>query len=68
MTNPDNHAPLPFELLPQYMQEALTKFNGEAEVVLKTFLKTVEAKETPKIIYHYTNDIGLKGILDTGQI
>ena len=57
-----------FDLVPRDMQEALEKFNGEAEQIVHSFLETLESQESPPIIYHYTNDAGLRGILETGQL
>ena len=50
------------------MKEALTKFDSTAERILKKFHATLEAQPPPEIIYHYTNDVGLRGILETGQL
>ena len=50
------------------MRDALAKFNGEAEQIVASFVATLEACPPPPIIYHYTNDVGLKGILETGQL
>jgi len=54
--------------IPQEMKDALTKFDVTAEGIVKSFLDTVESQEPPKIIYHYTSDDGLRGILETGQL
>lgn len=54
--------------IPQDMQDALTKFYATADGIVKSFLETVESQEPPEIIYHYTNDVGLRGILETGQL
>ena len=54
--------------IPQDMKDALTTFDATAEGIVKSFLQTVEAQEPPAIIYHYTNDVGLRGILETGQL
>src|ERR1035437_5356111 len=54
--------------IPQDMKDALKKFDATAEECVKSFLETVESQEPPEIIYHYTNDVGLRGILDTGQL
>ena len=54
--------------IPQDMKDALTKFDAIADGIVKSFLKTVESQEPPEIIYHYTNDVGLRGILETGQL
>lgn len=56
------------ENIPQDMQDALTKFYATADGIVKSFLETVESQEPPEIIYHYTNDVGLRGILETGQL
>jgi hypothetical protein len=50
------------------MQAALEKFNDEAAEIVRSFLATLESQPPPPIIYHYTNDVGLKGILETGQL
>ena len=57
-----------FELVPQEMKDALEKFDGEAEGVVQSFLATLEAREPSPLIYHYTNDAGLRGILESGQL
>lgn len=54
--------------LPQDMQNALDNFEKSAQEIVTTFLKKVEAREPPEIIYHYTNDQGLRGILESGEI
>lgn len=54
--------------LPKDMADALNKFDATAERIIASFLETVESQEPPKHIYHYTNDVGLKGILETGQL
>jgi len=54
--------------IPQEMKDALTKFDVTAEGIVKSLLDTVESQEPPKIIYHYTSDDGLRGILETGQL
>ena len=54
--------------IPQDMKDALLKFDAAAEAIVKSFLDTVESQEPPKIIYHYTNDVGLRGILESGQL
>lgn len=42
-------------------------FNREARQITESFVNTLP-KEPPPIIYHYTDDVGLKGILETGKI
>jgi hypothetical protein len=48
------------------MQDALNGFDQEAERIVKQFTGGLPA--APEIIYHYTNDIGLNGILETGRL
>jgi hypothetical protein len=50
------------------MRDALANFNREADEIVDSFLATLEASPPPPIIYHYTNDVGLRGILETGQL
>ena len=57
-----------FDQVPRDMQDELEKFNAEAEQIVHSFLGTLESQEPPSIIYHYTNDVGLRGILETGQL
>lgn len=57
-----------FNQVPRDMQDALDKFNGEAEEIVRSLLQTLDSQEPPPIIYHYTNDLGLRGILETGQL
>ncbi len=54
------------KILPPDMQDALVRFNEEAKNILDSSLKYLETVEPPPIIYHYTNDVGLRGILESG--
>ena len=54
--------------IPQDMKNALTEFDTTANGIVRSFIDTLESQEPPEIIYHYTNDVGLKGILETGQL
>ena len=53
--------------IPASMTDALARFDSGAESIVKPFTDSVESRQ-PGLIYHYTNDLGLKGILETGQI
>jgi hypothetical protein len=55
-------------VIPSEMRAALDKFRGEAEEILASFLRSVDSTPPPTIIYHYTDDAGLKGILETGKV
>ena len=50
------------------MQGALDKFRVDAEQILTPFFKNINSQLPPPVIYHYTNDAGLKDILETGKI
>ena len=49
------------------MQDTLGRFDREAEQIIQSFVKALPSSP-PEILYHYTNDIGLKGILEAGQL
>jgi hypothetical protein len=51
---------------PQDMQDALDQFCRESAQIIQLRVKTLQ--NPPPIIYHYTDDVGLKGILESGQI
>lgn len=53
---------------PQDMRHALDQFRDDAEQIISSFVKTLESQKPPPIIYHYTDDVGLRGILETGQL
>lgn len=57
-----------FAAVPRDMRDALKRFNNDAEEIVHVLLATLDAQPPPPIIYHYTNDVGLKGILETGQL
>lgn len=57
-----------FDAVPRDMQDALERFNEDAAEIVQSFLATLESQPPPPIIYHYTNDVGLKGILETGRL
>ena len=63
-----NEEPEPWgaNIVPPDMQGALTRFKREAETILDSALGYLASKEPPPIIYHYTNDMGLRGILESG--
>lgn len=57
-----------FNQVPQDMKDALGRFNSEAEQIVHGLLSSMESQEPPPIIYHYTDDRGLNGILEKGQL
>src|SRR5271166_4085665 len=55
-------------LIPRDMARAITRYQRDATKVLQDFIKKVEAKTPPPLLYHYTNDAGLAGIIESGQL
>jgi hypothetical protein len=54
-------------VIPQEMADALRKFSDESGHINDTIVNDLVSKrELPPVIYHYTNDLGLRGILETG--
>jgi len=54
--------------VPQDMQDALDKFDSDADDILQPLMSRLKEQGTPTLIYHYTNDFGLRGNLETGRI
>jgi hypothetical protein len=56
------------DAIPPDLRDALASFDFEADQIVDLFLSPLNASPPPPIIYHYTNDVGLRGILETGQL
>jgi hypothetical protein len=54
--------------LPQFMEDALRTFDAAAHGLLKEFIAPMDAQPPPATVYHYTDDLGLRGILETGTL
>jgi len=54
--------------IPRDMAKAILKCDADATKILQAFINTVEAKKPPPLLYHYTNDSGLEGIIESGQL
>lgn len=54
--------------IPRDMAKAITRYEVEATKILQAFINTVEATKPPALLYHYTNDAGLAGIIESGQL
>ena len=54
--------------IPQPLRDALSDFDTAADELVKSFIATLETREPPPLIYHYTDHVGLRGILETGQM
>jgi hypothetical protein len=53
--------------IPQELDDALGKFSAESGRINDTIVNDLVSKrDLPPVIYHYTNDLGLRGILETG--
>ena len=53
------------------MQSAVQQFCIEAERIIgqdSPFVRSITSQKPPDIIYHYTNETGLKGILESGKL
>ena len=54
--------------IPRGMAKAIVRYDAEATKILQAFINTVEAKKPSPILYHYTNDAGLAGIIESGKL
>lgn len=50
------------------MAAKLAEFDRRAEEIIVGFVAGVEALPPPPVIYHYTDDVGLRGILESGTL
>jgi hypothetical protein len=50
------------------MKAEIDRFDKRAEEIIAAFASTLDSRQTPPDLYHYTNDIGLKGILESGHL
>jgi hypothetical protein len=50
------------------MAKAILRCESDATKILQAFIDTVEARQPPPRLYHYTNDAGLSGIIESGQL
>lgn len=50
------------------MRKALDNFEKEFQKIIGSFIQHIEASALSPIIYHYTNDVGLRGILESGRL
>lgn len=54
--------------IPEDARVALEKFKEEARAVADEILKTLEKSPDSQAVFHYTDDIGLRGILHGGKL
>ncbi|HXM20831.1 MAG TPA: DUF2971 domain-containing protein [Terriglobales bacterium] len=50
------------------VRKAQERFTKEAKEVLRLFKEKVEGRTSPGTVHHYTDDVGLSGILETGKL
>jgi hypothetical protein len=50
------------------IRKAIDQFSGDIEEITSSYAREVDNVPPPPMIYHYTNDVGLRGILETGQL
>lgn len=50
------------------MREALERFREKADEIQKSVFGPIDTNPPPPDIYHYTDDAGLRGILESGQL
>jgi Protein of unknown function (DUF2971) len=50
------------------LSDRLEQYNLECEQIITAFREKLEPQEPSGLIYQYTNDAGLRGILDSGKI
>lgn len=51
---------------PQHMSTAIGKFVAASQDVTDGFAQAIGQRDGPKIVYHYTDDDGFHGILESG--
>lgn len=49
-------------------RKAWNAFTSQAREIADNFQREIEGQEMPEILYHYTNDVGLRGILESGKL
>jgi hypothetical protein len=54
--------------IPPDMKTELDKFDESSEAAIATFVQKLEAEPPPPMLFHYTDDAGLGGILEHGNI
>jgi hypothetical protein len=54
--------------IPSDMQSKLDEFDRTCEAVLAQLVQELEAQPPPPMLYHYTDDAGLMGILESGAL
>jgi hypothetical protein len=50
------------------IRNAIAEFDNNAEQINRSFIDSLAGRGTPPVIYHYTDDTGLRGILESGKL
>jgi hypothetical protein len=59
----ESSAPIPLD-----MRVALNNFDSESLDIVRRWLSKLRERPVPTFIYHYTTDVGLRGILESGKL
>jgi hypothetical protein len=56
------------DILPPDVRAEIERFDARAQEIIVSFVGPLESQPPPPTIYHYTNEAGLRGILESGMI
>jgi hypothetical protein len=56
------------DIVPPDLRAEIEKFDAAANAIVMSIGSTLDASEPPPMVYHYTNDVGLRGIIESGKI
>lgn len=59
---------MPNDAMPDELKKAIEEHKEKIDSIVKSHSDKLAADPPPKLIYHYTDDQGLKGILETGRL
>ena len=55
------------DIVPPELRAEVEKFDAAAEEIVEAIGRALNAQEPPPIIFHYTDDAGLRGIIESGK-
>jgi hypothetical protein len=56
------------DIVPPDLRAEIEKFDVGADEIVKSIGRALDASEPPAMVYHYTNDVGLRGIIESGKL
>ena len=56
------------DVVPPDLRAEIEKFDAAANAIVKSIGGALDASVPPPMIFHYTNDAGLRGIIESGKI